>query len=154
MLGQERDRQHAAARVDSGVRQPLAEDPREPGAEERQGQARHDLVGPEVDRHDAVEQAEQAAGEHRRDHARSTGCRSSAAIEKPATAPMSIIPSTPRFRTPERSAKISPIAAKSRTVPAGDAARRSARGPSGAASGAAVRRSAPRDRRATSIRTR
>ena len=37
--------------------------------------------------------------------------------ENPATAPISIIPSTPRFRTPARSAKISPIAAKSSTVP-------------------------------------
>ena len=46
-----------------------------------------------------------------------TGCRSSPAIEKPATAPMSIMPSTPRFRTPARSAKISPIAANSRIVP-------------------------------------
>src|SRR3954469_25090870 len=39
------------------------------------------------------------------------------AVEKPATAPMSIIPSTPRFRTPARSAKISPIAANRNTVP-------------------------------------
>src|SRR3954447_23025924 len=38
-------------------------------------------------------------------------------VEKPATAPMSIIPSTPRFRTPARSAKISPIAANRNTVP-------------------------------------
>ena len=38
-------------------------------------------------------------------------------VEKPATAPISIIPSTPRFRTPARSAKISPIAANSSTVP-------------------------------------
>ena len=44
-----------------------------------------------------------------------------AATENPATAPISIIPSTPRFRTPDRSAKISPIAAKSRMVPDGDA---------------------------------
>ena len=43
------------------------------------------------------------------------------AVENPATAPMSIMPSTPRFRTPARSAKISPIAANSRTVPRGDA---------------------------------
>ena len=39
------------------------------------------------------------------------------AVEKPATAPISIIPSTPRFRTPDRSAKISPTAANSSTVP-------------------------------------
>ena len=38
-------------------------------------------------------------------------------VENPATAPISIIPSTPRFSTPDRSAKISPIAANSRTVP-------------------------------------
>ena len=38
-------------------------------------------------------------------------------VAKPATAPISIIPSTPRLRTPDRSAKISPIAAKSRMVP-------------------------------------
>ena len=38
-------------------------------------------------------------------------------VAKPATAPMSIIPSTPRFTTPARSAKISPSAAKNRTVP-------------------------------------
>ena len=45
------------------------------------------------------------------------------AIEKPATAPMSIIPSTPRLRTPLRSAKISPIAANSEDRPARDAGR-------------------------------
>ena len=39
------------------------------------------------------------------------------AAEKPATAPMSIIPSTPRFRTPDRSAKISPMAANRMIVP-------------------------------------
>ena len=38
-------------------------------------------------------------------------------VAKPATAPISIMPSTPRFTTPARSAKISPRAAKNRTVP-------------------------------------
>ena len=39
------------------------------------------------------------------------------ATENAATAPISIIPSTPRLSTPDRSAKISPIAANSRIVP-------------------------------------
>ena len=43
------------------------------------------------------------------------------AVEKPATAPISIIPSTPRLRTPLRSARISPIAANSEDRPARDA---------------------------------
>ncbi len=36
---------------------------------------------------------------------------------KPVIAPISIMPSTPRFKTPERSEKISPSVAKSKTVP-------------------------------------
>ena len=47
----------------------------------------------------------------------SQGLPVAAALANPATAPMSIIPSTPRFRTPERSAKISPMAANRMIVP-------------------------------------
>ena len=95
-----RDRQARQRRDLAGARQALAEHPREAGPEERQGQAGHDLVGPEVDGHDAVEQAEQAAGEHRHDDARATGCRSSAVDREAGDRAMSIIPSTPRLRTP------------------------------------------------------
>ncbi len=49
-----------------GLREPLAQDTRQAHAEERQGQAADDLVGLEVDGHDAMQEAQQAA----RDHAR------------------------------------------------------------------------------------
>ena len=86
-------------------------------AEERQGEARHDLVGAEVDR-----ERRRGAGSGRRRpasrrRAPSHGLPVATTVENPATAPISIIPSTPRFRTPARSAKISPIAANSRIVP-------------------------------------
>ena len=45
-------------------------------------------------------------------------------VEKPATAPISIMPSTPRLSTPARSAKISPMVAKRSTVPAATPAER------------------------------
>ncbi len=50
-----------------GARHAFAEDPGEARAEERQRQAGDDLVGAQRDRHHAVDEAEQAAGQHR-DH--------------------------------------------------------------------------------------
>ena len=47
--------------------QPFAEDPGEPGAEEREGEPGHDLVRAKVDREHAVEQAQDTPGEHRDD---------------------------------------------------------------------------------------
>ena len=49
------------------VAQPLAQDAGQPGPQEGQGESRHDLVRPEMDRHDRVEQREQPADEHGRD---------------------------------------------------------------------------------------
>ena len=47
----------------------------------------------------------------------SQGLPVATATLKALIAPISIMPSTPRFITPERSAKISPMVANSRTVP-------------------------------------
>ncbi len=47
----------------------------------------------------------------------SQGLPSRVATLKALIAPISIMPSTPRFSTPARSAKISPIVANSSTVP-------------------------------------
>jgi hypothetical protein len=47
----------------------------------------------------------------------SQGLPLAAAVLNALMAPSSIIPSTPRFSTPARSAKISPIVANSSTVP-------------------------------------
>ena len=71
----------------------------------------------------------------------SQGLPVATATQKPAMAPMSIMPSTPRLSTPARSAKISPIAANSRTVPlATPAARMSVRSISVGRRAAAPRR--------------
>ena len=50
---------------------------------------------------------EQAAGEHPEDEPQ-PGVAGATAVPKATTAPISIIPSTPRLMTPARSAKISP----------------------------------------------
>ena len=51
----------------AGIRQPVAQHPRETGAEERQRQAGDDLLGAQVDRDDGVDDAQDPAGEHRHD---------------------------------------------------------------------------------------
>ena len=62
-LTQDRDRDRRQA-VDVRVRQALPEDAGQAGTEECQGQARHDLVGPQMDRDQPVEQRDGPAGVH------------------------------------------------------------------------------------------
>ena len=52
------------------AREALAQDQRQAAAEERQREPRHDLVGPEVDGHDRVQQAQQRRRPHREREAR------------------------------------------------------------------------------------
>ena len=66
---EDRDRDERNLGGVGGARYTLADDSGQPRPEERQRESGHDLVGAQVDGHHAVDHAEQAAGEHRRQDA-------------------------------------------------------------------------------------
>ena len=116
-------REDGQQRPAAGAGQALAEHEGDAGAQEREGQAGDDLVGLEVDGDDPVEGGQHGAREPWPGRRPTQASPVSSPTRKPTRAPTNIMPCTPRLMTPARSAKSSPMAAKSRTVPALDAGR-------------------------------
>ena len=104
-------RRRALAAVD--VDEEVAGDPEREEVDRRPAD---DLVGPQVDREERVDERERAAGERGARGARAARSRACRRRGCRRTRPTSIIPSRPMFTTPLRSEKMPPIAANASGV--------------------------------------